>query len=798
MSADGVTVTAPTRTWAPQQQWIFDWFADPGLRTVNTGTGALGVPRHLIIRARAGTGKTTTIIEAVHHAPERQILLGAFNKRIQEELASRLQSEATEAKTLHGVGLACVRRYWERVAIDEDRRRRSASLAEAVCGATVADPIKRLVARLATSGREMAPHAKEPGDLLDIALEFECVPDDEWAAEGFDLAYVEARALEAMELAAVAKPADGIDFADMLYLPVRNRWMPKQYDAGVVDEAQDMTAAQLELFMGVCRGRIVVVGDDCQAIYAFRGADSGSLDRLKAQLGATELGLTTTYRCLTPETPVWMGDFSYKPIGDIKAGETVIGWADKIKRKKHRIKYLVKTLVTATSQIANEQTITLHLKSGISVRSTVDHQWLAPRPMTGTSDYRFKRADRFVLGDKIVRVDTSDPGDCPSELRETAAWVGGIYDGEGHLYGISQSEATAGDLAIEIEKALRRLRFDVHVGLENKPRPGRKGRKVFIRWRGGRQEALRFLRWVPSFRYRAQYADRLLLWAHFGLMDEVVAIRKNAAPQRVCCITTETGNYVAASLCSHNCGRAIVELAQRLVPDFEAGPDNPEGHIDALPSIDALVLAAQPARPYTDRATGETREAGDFILSRTNAPLAKVAMALLRQQKRVRVQGRDIGAGLKALVKKLMTGKAAGSIPALLGRLARWEEREVERVLAADRPERVDGVRDKAETLRVLAEGVLGPRELEARLDTLFTDDRSAGAVTCSSVHRAKGLEAQRVFVLRDTLYPKIPQRKGAPAPPPEVVAARLREEKNIEYVAVTRAIDTLIWVSGR
>jgi superfamily I DNA/RNA helicase len=54
------TATA-TRVWSPQQDAIFDWF--------RSGQG------HLVVRARAGTGKTTTILQGIHHAPEDAILV---------------------------------------------------------------------------------------------------------------------------------------------------------------------------------------------------------------------------------------------------------------------------------------------------------------------------------------------------------------------------------------------------------------------------------------------------------------------------------------------------------------------------------------------------------------------------------------------------------------------------------------------------------------------------------------------------------------------------------------------------
>jgi len=511
--------------WSSQQEEIFFWFENPGMGENN-----------LVVRARAGTGKTTTILEGIRRAKDERIVVAAFNKRIAEELVSKyarmigadeslsakeleqaVSNTGVDIKTLHAIGFKLVRLYREKVFIERRSGARQAFLAESVCGQQAPDKIKRIVGNCITKAREIAPHATERGQLLDLIEEFELTPDREWAEMGFDADYVEARTLDALKLAAEVKSGQEIDFADMLFLPVRNGWMRPLYDLGVVDEAQDMSATQLELFLGVVKktGRVCVVGDDRQAIYAFRGADSASLDRLKTELRAEELGLTVTRRC----------------------------------------------------------------------------------------------------------------------------------------------------------------------------------------------------------------------------------------------------------------GKAIVQIAQVLVPDYQSAPDAHAGEVSYLPTVEKLVAQA---------------EVGDFVLSRSNAPLAKVAMNLIRANKRVRIQGKDIGAGLKALVAKIATGKASGSIAELLAKLARWEEKEVDRVLRANREEQAEAIRDKADTIRVLCEGIQGLQELNARLDSLFAD--SGPAVVCSSVHKAKGLEAKRVFVLEPTLSPKLP-------PSVKPSSARVKEENNIRYVAITRAIHSLVWV---
>lgn len=508
--------------WSEQQESIFTFFTS--------------TEDHLVVRARAGTGKTTTIVEAVLRwlavNSGKTVVVCAFNTRIAEELRRKfgtvfgvtltgkdleraILARGVEVKTLHAVGFACCRMYRDNLKIEDVKKvavARKDALAQRVCGRTAPDTIVRLVAKLHTLGRETKPHAMQVGDLTPTAILHDCEPDEQFARMGYGLDYVERKALEAMELAADVQSGDTIDFSDMIFLPCRNGWLSKQWNLGVVDEAQDMTEAQLEIALG-CSGRMVIVGDNCQAIYGFRGADSDSLDRLKAELGASELGLTTTYRC----------------------------------------------------------------------------------------------------------------------------------------------------------------------------------------------------------------------------------------------------------------GRAIVALAQTWVPDFAAGAANPEGSITEL-NTKKLTAAAGP---------------GDFILSRTNAPLVATAMSLLRAGKRTRVAGREIGKGLVAILRKLK----ARSVPELLARIETWAAREIHRQEVkltgtvngkrAAVQSKIEMIQDQADMLSSLADGARNVDEVIDRAEALFADDGlgAAGVITCSSVHRAKGLEADRVFVLRDTLR------------------ETTQEERNICYVAVTRAKQSLVWV---
>lgn len=271
-----------SRTWSPQQIAIFDWFKNPERKRA-------------IVPAGAGAAKTSTIIEGLNYAPEMRILLCSFNKAIAQELQSRIENPYAEAKTFHGLGSGLIIRHWGRMQLDGGRGRR---LAERVMGPGAPDAMVALVAKLASLGKEMAPYAKDADALAQIAYTMDIIPDPEWEEEGWTVERIAGLALRAKNL---SHEKDGtIDFSDMIYLPVALNWVTPSYDLVCVDETQDLNATQIELATRSIskRGRGIAVGDENQAIYRFRGADSESMSRLaKEWAGAEILPLTVTFRC---------------------------------------------------------------------------------------------------------------------------------------------------------------------------------------------------------------------------------------------------------------------------------------------------------------------------------------------------------------------------------------------------------------------------------------------------------------------------------------------------------------------
>lgn len=278
---------------------------------------------NLAVRARAGVGKTTTLCEAIRRIPRRaKTLAVCFNKDIREELARRLPI-SVDVLTTHGLGLRAIQRAQAHSRLDKDRLRdllkeRFPAFDASPWRTAAAKLVERAKATLARSRDELDACVDEAG----ICLE-DLVPRARRSQHG--LSEAQAAELRA-ELVTVAgevlvQCAEGLgshDFSDMIWLPVVHGWSPGAWNWVVVDEAQDLSRVQLELIASSLApgGRVLVVGDDRQAIYRFRGADSRAFDRLVERFSCRVLPLSVTYRC-----PTSVVALAKRLVPDFEAGE---------------------------------------------------------------------------------------------------------------------------------------------------------------------------------------------------------------------------------------------------------------------------------------------------------------------------------------------------------------------------------------------------------------------------------------------------------------------------------------------
>lgn len=284
----------PVREWSPRQQAVFDAVLDD-----EAG--------NLIVMAVAGSGKTTTMVEAMRRYtaayPGRAVTMVAFNRRIADELQERLRklNSTASASTFHSAWLSAFTAHLgRRPEIDKDGKK-VRQLARDLVRAGEID--RRTADDYMSGALQLVVKAKGAGIGVPGLL-----PDEieSWVAlqERFEIVFDGPSDLDGIALARKLLAANNldlswVDFDDMLYLSALFGVQCTQYDFLSIDEAQDFNAVQRLLVHRMLKpnGRLLAIGDPRQSIYAFRGADCDSMDQIADEFHCNELALDISYRC---------------------------------------------------------------------------------------------------------------------------------------------------------------------------------------------------------------------------------------------------------------------------------------------------------------------------------------------------------------------------------------------------------------------------------------------------------------------------------------------------------------------
>lgn len=305
-------------------------------------------------------------------------------------------------------------------------------------------------------------------------------------------------------------------------------------EAHLLSNAKSRRSAGVRFFAGMAKRVVVLTGtplwNSTKGLWPLVAAAS------PGAWGATPFAFQQRY-CNTREAPIWLGDMSFKRLGDVRVGDVVMGWVKP--DKKHSQSTLVKATVTRVMR-HRAAVVKVTMASGAVIRCTADHMWLSGR------SGRANRGEHYVTvrpGRALRRMVTS-PGRCPAPV--DMAYLTGILDGEGTWPKLAQSPTKNPEVHARICGALDRLGFAYYLQPDG------------IVVKGGRAAAVKFVVWGNPAK-RGWLERRSLGGRCFqGGVDEIVSVEPDGE-DIVIGLTTTTGNYCAWGYASKNCSPTVGE-----------------------------------------------------------------------------------------------------------------------------------------------------------------------------------------------------------------------------------------------
>ena len=220
------------------------------------------------------------------------------------------------------------------------------------------------------------------------------------------------------------------------------------------------------------------------------------------------------------------------------------------------------------------------------------------------------------------------------------------------------------------------------------------------------------------------------------------------------------------SVC-YRCPQAVIEKARRIYPIIEAFEDNPEGIVeDDWDFVEA--------------------EEGDMVLCRNLKPLIPIYFEMILDEKKAYIRGKEIGQSLIRLLKPYKDKTLFQMSQGLTQELKKVEDELKARGI--NKPKKhptYDSLAEKVGAIMIISKKYNTVPAMIELLEEMFTDESREG-VLLSTIHKAKGLEADNVFFVNKHL---IPSQYAT-------TQEQLEQENNLLYVATTRAKKRLVYVT--
>ncbi|WP_085682225.1 ATP-dependent helicase [Marinobacter salarius] len=286
----------------------------------------------MIVLAGAGSGKTAVLVQRVGRMIDsgvnpRLILLVTFSRKAAKEIANRLEREFgmdgadVLVDTFHGFGFRFLRQYkglygltedqdWA-ILNENDQRRMLNDIGKPLAESANFEPkdLRKELKKTFSLWSLMKQSGVCPGNLNDalIALEKTRCSQTGQTPNHEQVRMVDRLAAQTLVQYEKDKREGGyLDFDDLLILPIRA--LKKYPDIAdglglihqhiMVDESQDTNAVQYWMIKEIAKSHknLVMVGDDDQGIYTWRGARVANLKRFIHDFNAPVAKLERNFR----------------------------------------------------------------------------------------------------------------------------------------------------------------------------------------------------------------------------------------------------------------------------------------------------------------------------------------------------------------------------------------------------------------------------------------------------------------------------------------------------------------------
>lgn len=221
----------------------------------------------------------------------------------------------------------------------------------------------------------------------------------------------------------------------------------------------------------------------------------------------------------------------------------------------------------------------------------------------------------------------------------------------------------------------------------------------------------------------------------------------------------------------YRCPKSHIELASNIVPHIKPSPKAEEGIIRDKTTDECIRQAM----------------ACDLVICRKNDSLIKTCLKMLGQGKKAFIRGRNIQVQLSNLLERITPPNC--SLGEIENNLDFYYQVEKDKLTKKDNKSSIDLLNEKVNSLKACLKCFLpisnSIEELNSFINELFEDKENS--VVLSTIHRAKGDEADVVWLLDSKILPFFKFCK---------VDWEYNQEINILYVALTRAKQCLYLVN--